>query len=253
MVCDRNWPLPPRKKGPHFRQLSLPSTWTGSNHAFPGFLEVRVENSARSVNGWYDSLIAAAANNKLPALVVLYLEPGVASAHCEKLANQISRLATTHKKAFAAGSGKEAVMTQHVVVIMQPPCDALLARLSHMQLWELRLGPHAIQQPAVWHFPGQPPSLNPLRGRVGYVRFNPTAGSDLAMALPARRHRDLDNVVTAATVANGAPAGPVRDAIRNLPGAAALLLDEWFREAHARGVDQGNRERAEVFSRSAPY
>ena len=77
-------------------------------------------------------------------------------------------------------------MTQHLVVIMQPPCDALLAQLSHMQVWELRLGPISAEKPAVWQFLCQAPSLVPLRGRIGYLRCNPAPGSEFAQAQPVR-------------------------------------------------------------------
>ena len=235
------------------RQLSLQSTWTGDNHAFPGFLEVRVENTTKSAHAWYDQLVNFAAKGNHRELVVLHLETGVANSHSQRLARQITRLATTHKASFAPGSSKEAVMTQHVVVIMQPPCDALLAQLSHVQLWELRLGPNSAETPAVWHFTGQSPYLVPLRGRIGHLRHNPAPGSDMALAQPVRRLCDLENVITSAIVANAAPAGPVQDALQNLPPAAAAFLDVWFREAHARGVHQADRERADVFPRAAPY
>ena len=39
------------------KQLSLSSTWTGDNHAFAGFLEVRLENTTKSAHAWYDQLV----------------------------------------------------------------------------------------------------------------------------------------------------------------------------------------------------
>ena len=142
--------------GAWLRQMSLPEHALGEDLSHPGYAEVRVHAENRT---WYDGLVAQAARGARREVVVLRIDKGEASStkqdKLQRLANDIAELCQQHR-VHHTGTGKrtEARMSQHVVVVMHPPCDALLGRLADLEVWLAYGSSTAQTDDVVWHFPG---------------------------------------------------------------------------------------------------
>ena len=94
---------------------------------------------------------------------------------CPSLTMHISHLTAVGKAAFSIPALKEARMSQHVVLIVYPPCDALLAKLNHLEVWMIKLGPDALGSDVVWDFPGRQPgetAMHALSDKYTYIYFH---------------------------------------------------------------------------------
>jgi hypothetical protein len=106
-------------------------------------------------------------------VVILQLEKGEADDG-DTLSKQVCRrlCELSDPYSFATSTkynSKDVQLSQHVVVICNEPCAALLQGIGHKQVWLLRLGADAPTRQAAWVFPSQPPFVPLLVGRRGWV------------------------------------------------------------------------------------
>ena len=232
------------------QQLSMPEHAAMHGREFRGFLKIRAPTSEK----FMDNLVNFLSRGPRREVLVINMEKAEAGRLSCEVADRIASLSDTYEPEYSGKYvGGEVRLSQHLVIFCNPPYEALLQGIIHKEVWLAHLGPNALRDEVVWHFPGQPPSVQPFGGRCGFVARPPPPGSPAAAWLDAWRAASLPRADTLAAVAAAAPSADVQAELGALSPEATAYLQHALLQHVDRGYRRCDQERAPLIHRPTPY
>ena len=113
------------------------------------------------------------------------------------------------------------------------------------------MGPNAINDEVIWNFPGQPPSVKPFGGRLGYMANPPRPGSAQAVWIDQWRRESSPTAETMVALHAAAPSPAIAAEIAGLSAAAKNYLEDALQAHVQRGYGRCDEERSSLMPRRA--
>ena len=218
---------------------------------FKGFIKLRAPKNDK----FMADLVSFLAQGARRDIVAINMEKGEAGYLDPDTGDVIASLSDTYESEYTwKFAGAEIRLSQHVLIFCNPPYEPLLQSLIHKEVWLAHLGPGALLDEVVWHFPGQAPSVRPYGGRCGYIANPPPVGSAAAIWLDAWRSQSMPPAENMATIIGNAPNAGVQGELAAMSPAAAAYIQHLLNQHVIAGYGRCDVERAALMPRRAlPY